>query len=155
HARTLNFLLTDGVIPSNSKEGYFARLLLRRSLRILDLVPEGPILPDLLDRVARMQAKTFPEIGAHRDNFRKIVPAEVDRYREAGERGRGHVRQAEERLERAGRKVGVDELVEWYDSLGIPPEAAVAELREKPTIPEDFYGKVAARHEGEGSMAGM
>ncbi len=31
HARALNFLLTDGVVPSNSKEGYFARLLLRRS----------------------------------------------------------------------------------------------------------------------------
>src|SRR5207245_9595345 len=33
HARALIFVLGDGVVPSNSREGYFARLLIRRGLR--------------------------------------------------------------------------------------------------------------------------
>src|SRR5436309_1025643 len=35
HARALIFLLGDGVVPSNAREGYFARLLVRRGLRAL------------------------------------------------------------------------------------------------------------------------
>src|SRR5437879_2162141 len=35
HSRALIFLLGDGVVPSNSREGYFARLLVRRGLRAL------------------------------------------------------------------------------------------------------------------------
>jgi alanyl-tRNA synthetase len=146
HARTLNFLITDGVVPSNSKEGYFARLLLRRSLRILGQVPEAPTLPDLLDRVARDQSKVYPELGANRADLRQVVEAEIERYHEALERGRGQIRRTEERLEREGGRVGVPQLVEWYDSLGIPPDAATAELKQPPVIPDDFYQQVAARH---------
>ncbi|MCI4366440.1 MAG: alanine--tRNA ligase [Thermoplasmata archaeon] len=146
HARTLNFLITDGVVPSNSKEGYFARLLLRRSLRVLAQVPDAPTLPDLLDRVGRDQAKVYPEIGANRADLRKVIEAEIERFHEALERGRGQIRRTEERLKREGGRVEVDQLVEWYDSLGIPPDAATAELTHPPSIPEDFYQRVAARH---------
>ena len=35
HTRCLAFMLADGVIPSNVKEGYLARLVLRRTIRFM------------------------------------------------------------------------------------------------------------------------
>jgi alanyl-tRNA synthetase len=149
HARALNFLLTDGIVPSNSKEGYFARLLLRRSLRILQKTPEAPDLLAILDRVGREIARDFPEVGAHRDDLRKVVLAEVDRYQDAIGRARQTIRRYEERVRASGGKVGEETLIEWYDSLGVPPDLAVEELTAPPKIPDDFYAKVAERHENE------
>ena len=149
HARALNFLLTDGVVPSNSKDGYFARLLLRRMLRVLAKAPEPPSLLALFDRVGREIALDFPEVGAHRDDLHRVVEAEMERYAESIVRAQGQVRRTEERLAAEGKSVTADELVVWYDSLGLPPDLAVAELKHPPEIPKDFYARLAARHEKE------
>jgi alanyl-tRNA synthetase len=150
HARALNFLLTDGVVPSNSKEGYFVRLLLRRSLRILQKTPEAPEILSILDRAGREIARDFPEVGAHRDDLHKVVLAEVERYNEAISRARQTIRRYEERVRSTGGRVGEETLVEWYDSLGVPPDVAVEVLEQPPAIPGDFYSLVAERHENEG-----
>ncbi|MCI4365463.1 MAG: alanine--tRNA ligase [Thermoplasmata archaeon] len=147
HARALNFLLTDGVVPSNSKEGYFVRLLLRRSLRILQKTPEAPAITAVLDRVARDLAQSHPEIALHREDLHRVVENEVERYAEAIERARGIIRRQEERVRGTGGRITEEHLLEWYDSLGVPPEVAVEELREPPAVPTDFYARVAARHE--------
>jgi len=149
HARALNFLLVDGVVPSNSKEGYFARLLLRRSLRVLAKVPEAPELTSILDRVGRDLARDFPEIGEHRDDLRRVVEAEIDRYREAIDRARLTIRRHEAKVRDEGGRVTEDDLLRWYDSLGVPPDVAVEELAAPPAIPDDFYARIAARHESE------
>ncbi len=149
HARALNFLLTDGVVPSNSKEGYFARLLLRRSIRILQKTPESPELLAILDSAGRQIAHDFPEVGAHRDDLHRVVTAEIDRFAESIERARGTIRRYDERVRATGGRVTEDDLIQWYDSLGIPPDLAVEDLKEPPAIPEDFYARVATRHENE------
>jgi len=149
HARTLNFLLTDGVVPSNSKEGYFARLLLRRLIRLLSKTPESPDLISVLERTGREVARDFPEIGLHREDLQGVVRAEMERYDEAIGRARQAIRRQEERIRSEGRPVGVDDLIQWYDSLGVPPDVAAEELKEPPAIPDDFYARVASRHESE------
>jgi alanyl-tRNA synthetase len=149
HARALNFLLTDGVVPSNSKEGYFARLLLRRSQRLLSKTPEAPDLISILDRAAREIAHDFPEVGAHREDLHEVVRAEIERYGESIERAKQTIRRAEERAREGGRSIGSEDLIEWYDSLGVPPEVAVEDLENPPPVPADFYALVAARHENE------
>jgi alanyl-tRNA synthetase len=146
HARAVNFMLTDGVVPSNAKEGYYARLLIRRMLRILARAQGTPDFIQIIDRTGREIARSYPEIGAHRDDLHRVLQAEVDRYEESIKRGRVQVRRMEERLEKEGRPVGVDDLVEWYDSLGLPPDVAVEELKVPPAVPENFYSLVADRH---------
>jgi alanyl-tRNA synthetase len=149
HARTVNFLITDGVVPSNSQEGYFARLLLRRMLRVLAKTPEAPDLVAVLDRVGREVARDYPEVGANRADLHRVVEAEETRYAESIARARGLIRRAEDRAQQSGRRITETDLVEWYDSLGVPPDVAVEELRQPPAIPEDFYARVAALHETE------
>jgi len=160
HARALNFLLTDGVVPSNGKEGYFARLMIRRMLRLLAAQPEAPSLEAVVDRAGRDLAADYPEIGAHRDDLHRVIAAEIERYDESIGRARGVVRRHEERLARSGAKVSEADLIEWYDSLGLPPDVAVKELAQPPPVPDDFYARVAARHanenpEREGSEAAL
>ena len=149
HARALNFLLVDGVVPSNSKEGYFARLLVRRMLRVLAKASEAPTLIDVIDRAGRELDADFPELGAHRDDLHRVIEAEIERYDEAIGRAKGLVRRYEERARKAGQTITGDDLVEWYDSLGMPPDLAVAELEQPPAIPDDFYQRLARRHEKE------
>jgi alanyl-tRNA synthetase len=146
HARAINFLITDGVVPSNAKEGYYARLLIRRMLRILAHVSGAPEFLSIIDRSGREIARSFPEVGANREDLHRVLQAEVERYEEAIRRGRAQVRRLEERLEKEGRAVNVDDLVEWYDSLGLPPDVSVEELRTPPAIPDNFYALVAERH---------
>lgn len=149
HARALNFLLTDGVVPSNSKDGYFARLLIRRMLRTLAKAPEAPKLLDVFDRVGREVARQFPEVAAHRDDLHTVLRAEMERYDEAIGRARDQVRRAEERSTRIGAPITGEDLVAWYDSWGLPPDLAVQALEHPPEIPKDFYAMLAARHEQE------
>jgi alanyl-tRNA synthetase len=149
HSRALNFLLTDGVVPSNSKEGYFARLLLRRSIRILQKVPEAPDLLAILDRSAQELAPDYPELGAHRDDLHRVVRAEMERFAESIGRARTTIRRHDERVRSTGGRVTEDDLIQWYDSLGIPPDLAIEELQNPPRIPDDFYSRVATRHESE------
>jgi alanyl-tRNA synthetase len=149
HARSVNFLLTDGVVPSNSRAGYFARLMIRRMLRVLAKVAESPDILAVLDRVGREIARDYPEVGAHREDLHRVVEAEVRRYTESISRARDLVRRAEDRAEQAGDSIKEDDLVQWYDSLGIPPDVAVEELRRPPPIPDDFYSRAAALHESE------
>jgi len=77
------------------------------------------------------------------------VTAEVERFAESIERARGTIRRYDERVRSTGGRVTEDDLIQWYDSLGIPPDLAVEELKEPPAIPEDFYARVATRHENE------
>lgn len=149
HAKALNFLLTDGVVPSNSKEGYFSRLLIRRMLRIIAGVPEAPEIGALLERVGRDIARDFPEVGEHREDLQSVLKAEVERYAETLGRAREQIHRLEARRSEEHRAVTVDDLLVWYDSLGVTPEVAVAELGSPPKIPEDFYAQIARRHEVE------
>ena len=146
HARAVNFLITDGVVPSNSKEGYYARLLIRRMLRVLARAEGSPDFLQIVDRSGREIARSYPEVGANREDLHRVLQAEVERYEDSIKRGRVQVRRMEERLEKEGRTVGVEDLVEWYDSLGLPPDVAAEELRVPPAVPDNFYALVADRH---------
>ncbi|HZY69802.1 MAG TPA: alanine--tRNA ligase [Thermoplasmata archaeon] len=149
HARSVNFLIVDGVVPSNSKAGYYARLVIRRMLRLLAKVPEAPSLADVVDRVGRDLVHAFPEIGENRADLHRVLAAEVERYDEAITRARPLIRRQAERLAADGKKPGVAELIEWYDSLGVPPDVSTAELTDPPAIPDDFYRQVAELHAAE------
>ncbi|HEV2450053.1 MAG TPA: alanine--tRNA ligase, partial [Thermoplasmata archaeon] len=150
HARSLNFLLTDGVVPSNTQEGYYARLILRRVLRALARMPDAPSVEGLLDRVARDMSHDYPELGQHREDLHRVVRAEVERFEESIDRARAQVRRAAVRLGPSAGKVSTEQLVEWYDSLGVTPDVALEELGQPPEVPANFYTLLASKHEASG-----
>ncbi len=149
HARCLAFMLGDGVVPSNAGEGYLARLVLRRALRLLEtLDAEHEYLLDLVDLMLEEHAEDYPELRERSDYVRDAIECEIERYRRTLKRGRREVR----RRLREKKELTFDDLVELYDSHGVPPEL-VREIAEEEgvevEVPDDFYSRVAERHEGE------
>ncbi|MEW5937190.1 MAG: alanine--tRNA ligase [Candidatus Thermoplasmatota archaeon] len=144
HTRALLFLLNDGVIPSNAKAGYFARLLVRRALRALDSLQIEMPLGEVLQRHIDYFGAHFPELIENQDAILKIVAVEEERYRDTVSKGRALVGEMEARLE--GRGFGKEELIQLYDTHGLSPEV-VQEIASVPfEVPDDFYRQVAARH---------
>ena len=146
HSRTLAYMLGDGIVPSNVGSGYLARMVLRRTKRLVDTVGVDAPLDELVD----MQAERLDY--SNRDTIRDMVRTEVEKYRETLERGGRKVRQLAEEYAESGDPIPVEELIELYDSHGIQPdmvEEIAAERGVDVETPDDFYALVADRHGGE------
>jgi alanyl-tRNA synthetase len=155
HSRTLTFMLGDGIVPSNVKGGYLARLILRRCLRLLEELRMDLTLPQLLDMQLGVLRKDFPDLAAHRDGMMRIAELEVERYRETMEKGTRLVEKEARKLGQGGA-IPVEKLIELYDSNGLSPEIVkvVAEKQGvKVDIPDDFLSRVAAQHGSEKKQA--
>ncbi|MGC9072124.1 MAG: alanine--tRNA ligase [Acidilobus sp.] len=143
HSKTITLMLADGVVPSNSGEGYLARLVIRRALRQLRQLSQDYSLADIVERQIQLWRDDFPQVITNRDYILDAVMVEEQRYRELLTRG--------ERLvtKELSRTLTLDDLIRLYDSLGVPPEI-VAEVAAKRGIrvhvPQNFYSIVAARH---------
>ncbi len=145
HTRALMFMLSDGVVPSNVRQGYFARLLVRRSLREISQLGIDRKLSEIVARQIDYFSHDFPDLRENRDEIIKLVDVEQDKYRETLVKGRGVVQRLEA-SESNEKAISEDDLIELYDSHGLNPEV-VAEFASKPvSIPDDFYKKVALRH---------
>ena len=145
HCRTLAYMLGDGIVPSNVGTGYLARMVLRRTKRLVDEV--GVDVP--LDELVDMQAERLGY--ENRDTVREMVRAEEEQYRETIERGSRRVEDLATEYAERGEPIPTERLVELYDSHGIQPET-VREIAERQgatvAVPDDFYALVAARHGG-------
>jgi alanyl-tRNA synthetase len=146
HCRTLAYMLGDGIVPSNVATGYLARMVLRRTKRLVDEV--GVDVP--LDELVDMQAERLGY--RNRDTIREMVRAEEEQYRETLERGSRRVESLAAEYAERGEPIPTERLVELYDSHGIQPET-VREIAERQgatvDVPDDFYALVAARHGGD------
>ena len=150
HARTLAYMLGDGIVPSNVGTGYLARMVLRRTKRLAEGVGVDAPLDELVD----MQAERLGY--SNRDTVRDIVRTEVEKYRETLERGGRQVERLADEYADRGEPIPLEEVIELYDSRGIQPdtvEEIAAEQGATVEIPDDFYALVAARHSG-GEEAG-
>ena len=145
HARTLAYMLGDEIVPSSAGTGYLARMVLRRTKRLTDGAGVDAPLDELVDiEAARLDYQ-------NRDHIREVVRTEVEKYRETLERGRRRVETLAEEYASEDKPIPTDELIELYDSHGIQPETVAeiaADYGVTVSVPDDFYGLVAARHEG-------
>ena len=146
HTRALMFMLSDGVVPSNVRQGYFARLLVRHALREMSQLGIQNRLSEIVARQVDYFANDFPDLKENRDEIIKLVDVEEDKYRDTLVKGRGVVQRLEANKKQAGEKISAEDLIDLYDSHGLNPEV-VAEFASSPvTVPDDFYKQVAARH---------
>jgi len=146
HSRALAFLLNDGVVPSNVKRGYFARLLIRRAIRALKKLGVQTPLSEIVGWQVDYLKSDFPELGENKDDIRLLVRVEEDRYSETVSRGKAIVQRLES-SKKNGESLAIEDLIEMYDSNGITPDM-VQEFASKPVVvPDDFYIQVAKRHE--------
>ncbi|KXB02251.1 hypothetical protein AKJ45_01565 [candidate division MSBL1 archaeon SCGC-AAA261F19] len=150
HLRCLAFMFGDGITPSNAGEGYLARLVLRRTLRMMDDLNLQEPLVELMELELRQLAPNFPRLDERKSYILEVVDIEERRYQRTLERGKKHVDRLISSLKRKDKsKLPKEELINLYDTKGLPPEVVKRVAEEKGVkveVPEDFYIQVAELH---------
>ncbi|MCY4257177.1 MAG: alanine--tRNA ligase [bacterium] len=82
HARTMTFLISDGVFPSNEDRGYVLRRIMRRAIRRAYLLGVTEVVtPALVDKVVDIMGSHYPEITAAHSFVRDVVAREEEGFR--------------------------------------------------------------------------
>ncbi|UCD40468.1 MAG: alanine--tRNA ligase [Candidatus Bathyarchaeota archaeon] len=150
HTKCLAFMLAEGVVPSNVREGYLGRLVLRRTHRLLRTFGIAEKLPDIVDMQIAFWSKDYPHLKEMRNEILEMLTVEQQKFKQTLQRGSSLVkRMARELKAEKKTQIPLKKLLQLYDSHGLPPEV-VAETAEKEGVtfhlPEDFYGMVAKSH---------
>jgi alanyl-tRNA synthetase len=81
HARSVAFLLADGVFPSNEGRGYVLRRILRRAVRHAWLLGRAtPTLVDVIETVIDEMGDVYPELRERRKHIIDTTRAEEQRF---------------------------------------------------------------------------
>jgi alanyl-tRNA synthetase len=90
HARTITFLVSDGVFPSNEDRGYVLRRIIRRAVRhAFVLGVESLVTPSLIDTTVEVMGESYPALVKNHDFVLDVVSREEERFRETLRSGLG------------------------------------------------------------------
>ena len=103
HTRCLAFMLADGIIPSNVKEGYLARLVLRRTIRFMKELNIKESLAEVMGIQLEFLTKFYPEIKDSEDHIMNIISLEEERYQSTIKKGTSIVKRSIKRLKKEGK----------------------------------------------------
>ncbi|TDT61991.1 alanine--tRNA ligase [Fonticella tunisiensis] len=133
HIRSVTFLVSDGVIPSNEGRGYVLRRLLRRAARHGKLLGiNSPFLYELCDLVIENSKGAYPELEEKREYIRKVIKIEEERFDETIDQGIGILNEYIEELKKEGRKtLNGYRAFKLYDTYGFPTELTLEILEEQ------------------------
>ena len=148
HTKSLAFMLGDGIVPSNVKAGYLARLLIRRCLRFIEQLQIEHPLEEIIDLHISLLQDDFPSLSNQQEQIHDMIQTETKRYHETLEKGKNMVK----RLIKEDKEIDSETLITLYDTHGMPP-TIVQTIAEKQgvnvSIPENFESMVADLHSKE------
>src|SRR5437867_7850556 len=150
HTKAASFLLADGIVPSNIGGGYHARLIIRRAARLARQLGVLDRITEIVEDQLAYWGTDFPLLKVMKSEILEGLSVELEKYRDTVARGTETViRIAKELTAKAVDRIPTEQLVELYDSQGLPPEI-VKESAEavgaSVEIPENFLALVAERH---------
>ncbi len=149
HLRTSVFIISDGVVPSNTDRGYILRRLLRRAVRYSDMVGIKDIDFDtLVDVVINKYKDVYPSLKENNLKIKKEINNEVLKFRKTLSNGLRELKKiAIPRLKKheEGKEIGIGiplngkELFNIFSTYGFPLEMSLEEierLREEHKLPK-------------------
>ncbi|HVX16946.1 MAG TPA: alanine--tRNA ligase [Acidimicrobiales bacterium] len=90
HARTMTFLVADGVVPSNDDRGYVLRRIIRRAIRFAYLLGvEDLVMPAMADEVITVMGGAYPYLLDARDGLLGVLEREEGQFRRTLRTGLG------------------------------------------------------------------
>jgi len=130
HLRGAVFLISEGLSPSNLKEGYILRRVLRRSIRSalkLNLKKDWHI--ELIDEILKIYQEAWPEISKNKKAIFSIIEKEEQGFSKALKNG---TRVLEKMLEDSKDKMfSGQDAFRLYESYGFPAELTRELLKER------------------------
>jgi alanyl-tRNA synthetase len=81
HGRSVTFLVSDGVVPSNQGRGYILRRLLRRAVRHARMLgATDPVMGGLIDATIAEMGSAYPALLEQRDFINDVAAREEDSF---------------------------------------------------------------------------
>ena len=144
HIRSVTFMVSDGIMPSNEGRGYVLRRLLRRAARhgrILGI--QGEFLAELSKVVIQESKDGYPELEEKKDYILKLITTEEDNFNKTIDQGLSILNDMMISLEKSGEKVlSGEDSFKLYDTYGFPLDLTKEILEEKGyTLDEEGYQK--------------
>ncbi len=142
HARSVAFLIGDGILPSNEGRGYVLRRILRRAARHGKLLGlNQPFLHELTPVVIEAMKETYPDLLDKKSYITKVILNEEQRFMETLDAGLKILQEEVSRLKKAGTTtIPGDVVFRLYDTFGFPTDlTADIVRRDNLTIDEDGF----------------
>lgn len=140
HMRAAVVLASDGVYPSNKEQGYFARRLVRRSIRYGKMMGiEQAFLAELVPVVAEIYQDSYPNIQEQQEKIVGILAQEEQKFAKSVEKGIKEIERIKANSEQAS--LDVDTAFMLYETYGFPVELSVEIAQENamPLVPADTF----------------
>ena len=133
HIRSVTFMISDGILPSNSGRGYVLRRLLRRACRHGRLLGiEGAFLVELAETVIEGSKDGYPELEEKKDFIFKVIAKEEEQFNKTIDQGLSILAGMEAEMAKKGEKVlDGEEAFRLYDTYGFPVDLTKEILEEK------------------------
>ncbi len=133
HIRSVTFMVSDGIMPSNEGRGYVLRRLLRRAARHGRLLGiRGSFLTRMANVVIETSRDGYPELEEKRVKIMAVISEEEEKFNRTIDQGLQILGGLEEKLTAEGGKVldGADAF-RLYDTYGFPLDLTKEILEEK------------------------
>lgn len=133
HIRSVTFMASDGIIPSNEGRGYVLRRLLRRAARHgRTLGIDGLFLAKLATTVIDSSKDGYPELDEKRELILKVLTTEEENFNKTIDQGLVILSDLENRLVKEGKTcLDGEDAFRLYDTYGFPIDLTNEILEEK------------------------
>ena len=133
HIRSVTFMISDGIMPSNEGRGYVLRRLLRRACRhgrLLNI--PGEFLVELAQTVIDGSKDGYPELEEKKEFIFKVIAKEEDQFNKTIDQGLSILSELETEMAKKGETVlSGDKAFKLYDTYGFPLDLTKEILEEK------------------------
>jgi alanyl-tRNA synthetase len=157
HARSVTFLIADGVLPAKDGRGYILRRLMRRAIRHARLLGiTGPVLPAATASVIATLGGAWPELAAHASLIEQVTTAEEESFTRTLTQGTRLLDAAITHTRGTGSAALAGETAfELHDTFGFPVELTLEAARDAGlTVDEDKFAGLLAEQQQRAKTGG-
>ncbi|MFB4301698.1 alanine--tRNA ligase [Actinomadura sp. NTSP31] len=153
HARSIAFLIADGVLPARDGHGYVLRRLMRRAIRhARRLGIDDPVLASLTGSVIGNLGAAWPELERQSELIERVVAAEEDGFERTLRQG---TRLLESAISRADSTLSGQTAFELHDTYGFPIDLTLDAAKSAGlTVDEDAFAELLEDQRRRAQQAG-
>ncbi len=144
HIRSVTFMTSDGILPSNEGRGYVLRRLLRRAARHGRLLGiEGSFLAKLSKTVIEVSHDAYPELLEKQEHIFATLNKEEENFNKTIDQGLSILNTFIEDIKKSGKnELSGENAFKLYDTYGFPLDLTKEILEEAGiSVDEDGFNK--------------
>ncbi len=131
HARTMTFLISDNVFPSNEDRGFVLRRIMRRAIRFAYLLGVDELVTGrLVDKVVEIMGADYPQLVSTHELVRSTVEREETQFRKTLASGSAILDEELSKVEPGGELPGSVAFL-LHDTYGFPFEVTAEVVAER------------------------